>query len=443
MKKRITSAVLSSIILAQNFPFAFAKTPFSIYENASSCESDSTHENNSNQESDDELPPSTAFYSYPTPVDNESGLQNLPPLIPSLKVIDNEMYYIPRQIQLANAESSSDDVSEETEETSDSHVYSHVYSPVIQPQFVNITLPPFEKRESLKLEITEQEIRDNLSNSFSPKIVIDTPHLKLDLDSISPLPVPAQATEPAQDYKSPAESFKPCKNVEETTRPFPYNSVITRLSPNPLSLEIRATYRRIGEDLNFDQSFNYISNYIFDKSFPALQQMYSGPSLDSIKNFFINSRNQSILSPVKLACLKYIENSDLPENEKCTLEKFLNLCSALDGTPENVCILISVYAQILKATDPVFDPVLSKSLRKISSTVLEKLKDTDNLKIKNWKLFYTMADDLKRISNHKKIYVLLFRSIMENTVKGIASIDSLYDEVKLDKYLSLISDDKK
>lgn len=438
--KKIISSVLSSIILAENFSFAFAKTPFSIYENSSSCESDSSHENDSNHESDssyesdDELPPSTAFYSYPTPVNDKNGLQNLPHLIPSLKVINNEMCYIPQQ--LTEAENPTNDVPEETSN-------SHIYSTVIQPQFINISLSPFQQRETLKLEITEQEIRDNLSNSFFPQTVISTPNLKLDLDSISPLPISAQVIEPIQNYKSPTESFKPAKNQEETTKTFPYNSIIRRLSPNSLSLEMWATYKKIENDLNFDQSFNYISNYIFDKSLPTLQELYSSTSLDSTKNFFINSRNQSILSPIKLACSKYIENSDLPENEKCTLQKFLNLCSALDSTSENVCILILVYAQILKATDPVFDPMLSKSLRKISNNVLEKLKETNNLKIKNWKLFYTIADDLKRINKHKNVYVLMFRSIIENTIKGVIGIDSLYNEIKLDKYISLISDNKK
>lgn len=436
VKKRIISAALSSIILAENLSFVSAKTPFSIYENGSSSESDSSYENDN--DSNDELPPSTAFYSCPMPANSETGLQNLPPSIPSLKIINNETYYVPQQLLNTEYENN---VPCPTESPNNVCEVTNC-SPIIQPQFVNMN-PFARKRESLKLEISEQELLENLSSSCSPQSVTGEPNLKLDLDSISPLPVSMPVTEPVKDFKSSPESFKPAKNQDETIKSFPYNSSIKRMSPNPLSLEIISTYKRNEEDLNFDQSFNYISNYIFDKSFPTLQELYSSSSLDSIKNFFINSRNQSILSPVKLACSKYIENSNLPENKKGILQQFMSLCAALDGTSENVCILILVYAQIMKATDPVSDPMLSKSLRIISTSVLKKLKETDNLKIKDRKLFYTMADNLKQIESYKKVYVSLFRSIMDNIARGSIGIEALYGEVKLNKYLGLICNIKK
>lgn len=173
-----------------------------------------------------------------------------------------------------------------------------------------------------------------------------------------------------------------------------------------------------------------------------LNDIRSGQNLIHLKNLFINTRSQNYLYPVRIACTKCIDNSNLIENQKYALKKFLNLCGTLENTPENVCILVLIYAQILKIADNTLDKLLPKYIGAFSIELSEKLRKINTLKVKNPKLFSSLSEDLKRINNNPAVYVFLFRSIVQNILKDSKGIESIYDEIKLDIYSNLIPEIK-
>ncbi len=455
-EKRIISTALSSIILVANTSPAWA---ISSFLNSESSQSSSS--------SDDELPPPTTFYGCPESFNNASPLSNYPYSFVGTEMDDkkgecssqetSEDSSASRQSLQTQPDKTQSVQSQPTEiPSTPSPSFEILYDPnlAIESQLLQSQPPrynfiylkfPFKRDLGLKFELTDEELYAHLAQNSYFGSNSESINTELSINSLNfPVPRLVRISPPSrQEFKAPAERFKPVKTQESTSRKTPtFNTGIKRLNPNSFPVRIVEDHPKVEEKINFDQAFDYISNYIFEKSLPMLNDIRSGQNLVHLKNLFINTRSQNYLYPVRIACTKCIDNSNLIENQKYALKKFLNLCGTLENTPENVCILVLIYAQILKIADNTLDKLLPKYIGAFSIELSEKLRKINTLKVKNPKLFSSLSEDLKRINNNPAVYVFLFRSIVQNILKDSKGIESIYDEIKLDIYSNLIPEIK-
>lgn len=465
-EKRIISTVLSSIILVANTSPAWA---ISSFLNSESSQSSS---------SDDELPPPTTFYGCPESFNNASPPSNYPYSFVGTEMDDekgecssqetSEDSSASRQSLQTQPDKTQSVQSQPTEiPSTPSPSFEILYDPNLAieshllqnqpiqngisiqsqpPRYNFIYLKfPFKRDLGLKFELTDEELYAHLAQNSYFGSNSESTNTELSINSLDfPVPRLVRISPPSrQESKTPAERFKPVKTQESTSCKTPtLNLGIKRLNPNSFPVRIVEDHPKVEEKITFDQAFDYISNYIFEKSLPMLNDIRSGQNLIHLKNLFINTRSQNYLYPVRIACTKYIDNSNLIESQKYALKKFLNLCGTLENTPENVCILVLIYAQILKIADNTLDKLLPKYIGAFSIELSEKLRKINTLKVKNPKLFSSLSEDLKRINNNPAVYVFLFRSIVQNILKDSKGIESIYDEIKLDIYSNLIPEIK-
>lgn len=456
-EKRIISTVLSSIILVANTSPAWA---ISSFLNSESSQSSSS--------SDDELPPPTTFYGCPESFNNASPPSNYPYSFMGTEMDDekgecssqetSEDSSASRQSLQTQPDKTQSVQSQPTEiPSTPSPSFEILYDPNLAiengisiqsqpPRYSFIYLKfPFKRDLGLKFELTDEELYAHLAQNSYFGSNSESTNTELSINSLDfPVPRLVRISPPSrQEFKAPAERFKPVKTQESTSCKTPtLNLGIKRLNPNSFPVRIVEDHPKVEEKITFDQAFDYISNYIFEKSLPMLNDIRSGQNLIHLKNLFINTRSQNYLYPVRIACTKCIDNSNLIENQKYALKKFLNLCGTLENTPENVCILVLIYAQILKIADNTLDKLLPKYIGAFSIELSEKLRKINTLKVKNPKLFSSLSEDLKRINNNPAVYVFLFRSIVQNILKDSKGIESIYDEIKLDIYSNLIPEIK-
>lgn len=457
-EKRIISTALSSIILVANTSPAWAISSFLNSESSQS----------SSSSSDDELPPPTTFYGCPESFNNASPLSNYPYSFVGTEMDDekgecssqetSEDSSASRQSLQTQPDKTQSVQSQPTEiPSTPSPSFEILYDPNLAiengisiqsqpPRYNFIYLKfPFKRDLGLKFELTDEELYAHLAQNSYFGSNSESINTELSINSLDfPVPRLVRISPPSrQEFKAPAERFKPVKTQESTSRKTPtFNPGIKRLNPNSFPVRIVEDHPKVEEKITFDQAFDYISNYIFEKSLPMLNDIRSGQNLVHLKNLFINTRSQNYLYPVRIACTKCIDNSNLIENQKYALKKFLNLCGTLENTPENVCILVLIYAQILKIADNTLDKLLPKYIGAFSIELSEKLRKINTLKVKNPKLFSSLSEDLKRINNNPAVYVFLFRSIVQNILKDSKGIESIYDEIKLDIYSNLIPEIK-
>lgn len=456
-EKRIISTALSSIILVANTSPAWA---ISSFLNSESSQSSSS--------SDDELPPPTTFYGCPESFNNASPPSNYPYSFVGTEMDDekgecssqetSEDSSASRQSLQTQPDKTQSVLSQPTEiPSTPSPSFEILYDPNLAiengisiqsqpPRYNFIYLKfPFKRDLGLKFELTDEELYAHLAQNSYFGSNSESTNTELSINSLDfPVPRLVRISPPSrQEFKAPAERFKPVKTQESTSCKTPtLNLGIKRLNPNSFPVRIVEDHPKVEEKITFDQAFDYISNYIFEKSLPMLNDIRSGQNLIHLKNLFINTRSQNYLYPVRIACTKCIDNSNLIENQKYALKKFLNLCGTLENTPENVCILVLIYAQILKIADNTLDKLLPKYIGAFSIELSEKLRKINTLKVKNPKLFSSLSEDLKRINNNPAVYVFLFRSIVQNILKDSKGIESIYDEIKLDIYSNLIPEIK-
>ena len=456
-EKRIISTVLSSIILVANTSPAWA---ISSFLNSESSQSSSS--------SDDELPPPTTFYGCPESFNNASPPSNYPYSFMGTEMghekgecssqETSEDSSASRQSLQTQPDKTQSVLSQPTEiPSTPSPSFEILYDPNLAiengisiqsqpPRYNFIYLKfPFKRDLGLKFELTDEELYAHLAQNSYFGSNSESTNTELSINSLDfPVPRLVRISPPSrQEFKAPAERFKPVKTQESTSCKTPtLNLGIKRLNPNSFPVRIVEDHPKVEEKITFDQAFDYISNYIFEKSLPMLNDIRSGQNLIHLKNLFINTRSQNYLYPVRIACTKCIDNSNLIENQKYALKKFLNLCGTLENTPENVCILVLIYAQILKIADNTLDKLLPKYIGAFSIELSEKLRKINTLKVKNPKLFSSLSEDLKRINNNPAVYVFLFRSIVQNILKDSKGIESIYDEIKLDIYSNLIPEIK-
>lgn len=456
-EKRIISTVLSSIILVANTSPAWA---ISSFLNSESSQSSSS--------SDDELPPPTTFYGCPESFNNASPPSNYPYSFVGTEMDDekgecssqetSEDSSASRQSLQTQPDKTQSVLSQPTEiPSTPSPSFEILYDPNLAiengisiqsqpPRYNFIYLKfPFKRDLGLKFELTDEELYAHLAQNSYFGSNSESINTELSINSLDfPVPRLVRISPPSrQEFKAPAERFKPVKTQESTSCKTPtLNLGIKRLNPNSFPVRIVEDHPKVEEKITFDQAFDYLSNYIFEKSLPILNDIRSGQNLIHLKNLFINTRSQNYLYPVRIACTKCIDNSNLIENQKYALKKFLNLCGTLENTPENVCILVLIYAQILKIADNTLDKLLPKYIGAFSIELSEKLRKINTLKVKNPKLFSSLSEDLKRINNNPAVYVFLFRSIVQNILKDSKGIESIYDEIKLDIYSNLIPEIK-
>lgn len=456
-EKRIISTVLSSIILVANTSPAWA---ISSFLNSESSQSSSS--------SDDELPPPTTFYGCPESFNNASPPSNYPYSFVGTEMDDekgecssqetSEDSSASRQSLQTQPDKTQSVLSQPTEiPSTPSPSFEILYDPNLAiengisiqsqpPRYNFIYLKfPFKRDLGLKFELTDEELYAHLAQNSYFGSNSESTNTELSINSLDfPVPRLVRISPPSrQEFKAPAERFKPVKTQESTSCKTPtLNLGIKRLNPNSFPVRIVEDHPKVEEKITFDQAFDYLSNYIFEKSLPILNDIRSGQNLIHLKNLFINTRSQNYLYPVRIACTKCIDNSNLIENQKYALKKFLNLCGTLENTPENVCILVLIYAQILKIADNTLDKLLPKYIGAFSIELSEKLRKINTLKVKNPKLFSSLSEDLKRINNNPAVYVFLFRSIVQNILKDSKGIESIYDEIKLDIYSNLIPEIK-
>lgn len=456
-EKRIISTVLSSIILVANTSPAWA---ISSFLNSESSQSSSS--------SDDELPPPTTFYGCPESFNNASPPSNYPYSFVGTEMDDekgecfsqetSEDSSASRQSLQTQPDKTQSVQSQPTEiPSTPSPSFEILYDPNLAiengisiqsqpPRYSFIYLKfPFKRDLGLKFELTDEELYAHLAQNSYFGSNSESTNTELSINSLDfPVPRLVRISPPSrQEFKAPAERFKPVKTQESTSCKTPtLNLGIKRLNPNSFPVRIVEDHPKVEEKITFDQAFDYLSNYIFEKSLPMLNDIRSGQNLIHLKNLFINTRSQNYLYPVRIACTKCIDNSNLIENQKYALKKFLNLCGTLENTPENVCILVLIYAQILKIADNTLDKLLPKYIGAFSIELSEKLRKINTLKVKNPKLFSSLSEDLKRINNNPAVYVFLFRSIVQNILKDSKGIESIYDEIKLDIYSNLIPEIK-
>lgn len=456
-EKRIISTVLSSIILVANTSPAWA---ISSFLNSESSQSSSS--------SDDELPLPTTFYGCPESFNNASPPSNYPYSFVGTEMDDekgecssqetSEDSSASRQSLQTQPDKTQSVLSQPTEiPSTPSPSFEILYDPNLAiengisiqsqpPRYNFIYLKfPFKRDLGLKFELTDEELYAHLAQNSYFGSNSESTNTELSINSLDfPVPRLVRISPPSrQEFKAPAERFKPVKTQESTSCKTPtLNLGIKRLNPNSFPVRIVEDHPKVEEKVTFDQAFDYISNYIFEKSLPMLNDIRSGQNLIHLKNLFINTRSQNYLYPVRIACTKCIDNSNLIENQKYALKKFLNLCGTLENTPENVCILVLIYAQILKIADNTLDKLLPKYIGAFSIELSEKLRKINTLKVKNPKLFSSLSEDLKRINNNPAVYVFLFRSIVQNILKDSKGIESIYDEIKLDIYSNLIPEIK-
>lgn len=456
-EKRIISTVLSSIILVANTSPAWA---ISSFLNSESSQSSSS--------SDDELPPPTTFYGCPESFNNASPPSNYPYSFMGTEMDDekgecssqetSEDSSASRQSLQTQPDKTQSVQSQPTEiPSTPSPSFEILYDPNLAiengisiqsqpPRYSFIYLKfPFKRDLGLKFELTDEELYAHLAQNSYFGSNSESTNTELSINSLDfPVPRLVRISPPSrQEFKAPAERFKPVKTQESTSCKTPtLNLGIKRLNPNSFPVRIVEDHPKVEEKITFDQAFDYLSNYIFEKSLPMLNDIRSGQNLIHLKNLFINTRSQNYLYPVRIACTKCIDNSNLIENQKYALKKFLNLCGTLENTPENVCILVLIYAQILKIADNTLDKLLPKYIGAFSIELSEKLRKINTLKVKNPKLFSSLSEDLKRINNNPAVYVFLFRSIVQNILKDSKGIESIYDEIKLDIYSNLIPEIK-
>lgn len=456
-EKRIISTVLSSIILVANTSPAWA---ISSFLNSESSQSSSS--------SDDELPPPTTFYGCPESFNNASPPSNYPYSFVGTEMDDekgecssqetSEDSSASRQSLQTQPDKTQSVQSQPTEiPSTPSPSFEILYDPNLAiengisiqsqpPRYNFIYLKfPFKRDLGLKFELTDEELYAHLAQNSYFGSNSESINTELSINSLNfPVPRLVRISPPSrQEFKAPAERFKPVKTQESTSCKTPtLNLGIKRLNPNSFPVRIVEDHPKVEEKITFDQAFDYISNYIFEKSLPMLNDIRSGQNLIHLKNLFINTRSQNYLYPVRIACTKCIDNSNLIESQKYALKKFLNLCGTLENTPENVCILVLIYAQILKIADNTLDKLLPKYIGAFSIELSEKLRKINTLKVKNPKLFSSLSEDLKRINNNPAVYVFLFRSIVQNILKDSKGIESIYDEIKLDIYSNLIPEIK-
>ena len=411
MKKRIISTALSSIIFSANLHFAFATPP-------------------SSSGSTEELPPSTAYYTYHPVANSETNFEQMPSVSPGVEIIDNRQYYIAQPVYKTSrgtfAPSQSNNV------------------PIVQPQFTYACLPPIENFH-LKLELTDEELLNRLSSSSSSEQSTEHPTFEININSSVPsLPCQLSLLKSAgmQTSAPSKESFKPFKNKEENYPEPKLKSTLINFAknpnPNPFSFKKVATYNRIEKSLELDRAFKYISNYIFEKSIPAVEEDYNSKSVDFLKNYFVNSKNSRLLFPVKNACLKCIDNSNLAETKKRILKNFVDLSSALCDNNENIHIIILLYAQILKLEDPTHNPVLLQYFKTISENILNNFKTQNDFKIRDPKVYIHQAESINRINNQKNFYFIIYHSIIEDIFNGARGPKVILEKIQTDKYLSLI-----
>ena len=466
-EKRIISTVLSSIILVANTSPAWA---ISSFLNSESSQSSSS--------SDDELPPPTTFYGCPESFNNASPLSNYPYSFVGTEMDDekgecfsqetSEDSSASRQSLQTQPDKTQSVQSQPTEiPSTPSPSFEILYDPTLAieshllqnqpiqngisiqsqpPRYNFIYLKfPFKRDLGLKFELTDEELYAHLAQNSYFGSNSESTNTELSINSLNfPVPRLVRISPPSrQEFKAPAERFKPVKTQESTSCKTPtLNLGIKRLNPNSFPVRIVEDHPKVEEKITFDQAFDYIADYIFEKSLPVINDIKSGKNLSHLKNLFINTRSQNYLYPVRIACTKCIDNSNLIENQKYALKKFLNLCGTLENTPENVCILVLIYAQILKIADNTLDKLLPKYIGAFSIELSEKLRKINTLKVKNPKLFSSLSEDLKRINNNPAVYVFLFRSIVQNILKDSKGIESIYDEIKLDIYSNLIPEIK-
>lgn len=466
-EKRIISTALSSIILVANTSPAWA---ISSFLNSESSQSSSS--------SDDELPPPTTFYGCPESFNNASPLSNYPYSFVGTEMDDekgecssqetSEDSSASRQSLQTQPDKTQSVQSQPTEiPSTPSPSFEILYDPNLAiesqllqnqpiqngisiqsqpPRYNFIYLKfPFKRDLGLKFELTDEELYAHLAQNSYFGSNSESTNTELSINSLNfPVPRLVRISPPSrQEFKAPAERFKPVKTQESTSCKTPtLNLGIKRLNPNSFPVRIVEDHPKVEEKITFDQAFDYIADYIFEKSLPVINDIKSGKNLSHLKNLFINTRSQNYLYPVRIACTKCIDNSNLIENQKYALKKFLNLCGTLENTPENVCILVLIYAQILKIADNTLDKLLPKYIGAFSIELSEKLRKINTLKVKNPKLFSSLSEDLKRINNNPAVYVFLFRSIVQNILKDSKGIESIYDEIKLDIYSNLIPEIK-
>ena len=248
--------------------------------------------------------------------------------------------------------------------------------------------------------------------------------------------------------KSPKIPFKPASNHEnDGIKESHLNSVllntITHSCPSLTSSGKIASHTTLGEDVAFEKSFEYISDYIFTMSSKALKDSQTPEELEIIKRFFIYSKNLNLLMPIKYACTQYINESYfLSEREKRTLKNFLDLCQAFENTKENVFILILIYTQIIELTKPSLSQTLSRNLKVFSANLLKKLEKPDNIKLKNPQIHTHISKDVARMNNKKDFYFSVFCSIIEDVFNGSVGAKSIYEKIKTDTYLISASREK-
>lgn len=423
MKKRIISIALFSIILSANLPFALA-APSSSSESTSESASESTSESAS------ELPPSTTYYTYPSVANPETNFEQMPSVNPGVEFIDNQQYYIPQPVYRT---------------LNGTFVPSQLSGvPMAQPQFAYAYLPPVECPR-LTLELTDEELLNHLASSSSSEQSTEHPTFEVKINrSIPSLPgrLPSLKSAGIKNSAPSEESFKPFKNKEENHSEPKLKTALMNFtkypSPNPLCFEKVATYNRIEESLEVDRAFKYISNYIFEKSIPALGDDQNTKTINFVKNYFINSKNASLLYPVKDACLKFIDNSNFTETRKRVLKNFVDFSSALCDNNENIYTIILIYAQIVKLEDPTYDPTLSQYFKILSGNILKNFKTHDNFKIRDPKVYISQTENINRINSQKNFYFTIYRSILEDIFKGARGPKIILEKIKTDKYLNLV-----
>lgn len=393
--KIVISSVLSLFILAGNLSFVSA-VPFP---------DDPTLSPNPN--SDSALPSivdhhNTLSNYFPqcnptTVVQNETTVKNPGCFNPNTQVISSQMYY-PDKLYTQCPSYTQQTIS---------------YTTQIQPKFVSVNEP------LPSVSLLEQKI-------------VQKPVLTLKL---KPLPSLSKAMYINQDFNSPAECFKPFKNQDHLTTISNFSTNKKFSNPNISTKKIIDTEAPEKFNIDFDQAFTNISNYVFDSSFTSLKNCISKEMLDEKKYFTPKTRNQIYLNHVKSACFKNMEYFTLSKTDKDRLKKFLDLSTSLDNNKDNICILFLIYSQILKLQYP-HNAILSESIHVASKCISEKLEKMYSIKLKNENEYPNLTQHISRIYDNQKYYIDIYHSITENIFKNVKSPQEIFKAITVDPYLN-------
>ena len=120
---------------------------------------------------------------------------------------------------------------------------------------------PFKRDLGLKFELTDEELYAHLAQNSYFGSNSESINTELSINSLNfPVPRLVRISPPSrQEFKAPAERFKPVKTQESTSRKTPtFNPGIKRLNPNSFPVRIVEDHPKVEEKINFDQAFDYI-----------------------------------------------------------------------------------------------------------------------------------------------------------------------------------------